>query len=201
MTGKEDEAVLAGVIHSATTIAEKYRVDLDHARNVAEVAVRLFDLFQADHGLSPRHRLLLRVASLLHEVGGFVSSRAHHKHSEYLIANSEIFGLNRGEIALVSQIARYHRRSVPRASHPAYMALTRESRVVVNKLAAILRVADALIRGHRRRAADIQFQRQGDELLISMPAGRDHLLEQRALETKGDLFEDIYGVKIRLEEV
>ena len=72
----------------------------------------------------------------LHEIGGFVSSRAHHKHSEYLIANSEIFGLNRNEIVVVSQIARYHRRSVPRSSHPSYMALTRESRIVVNKLAA-----------------------------------------------------------------
>ena len=154
------------MIHSATAIAEKYHVDLDHARNVAEVAVRLFDVLQADHGLGTRHRLLLRVAALLHEIGGFVSSRAHHKHSEYLIANSEIFGLNRNEIAMVSQIARYHRRSVPRPSHPAYMALPRESRVVVNKLAALLRVADALIRGHRRRAADIRFERQGDELIV-----------------------------------
>lgn len=200
VTGKEDEAVLIGVIHSATAIAEKYHVDLDHSRNVAEVAVRLFDLFEPDHGLTARHRLLLRVASLLHEVGGFVSSRAHHKHSEYLIANSEIFGLNRNEIVLVSQIARYHRRSVPRASHPAYMALSRELRVVVNKLAALLRVADALVRGHRRRPADIHFQRQGDELIVSLPSGRDVLLEERAIETKGDLFEDIFGVKLRLEE-
>jgi exopolyphosphatase / guanosine-5'-triphosphate,3'-diphosphate pyrophosphatase len=200
VTGQEDEALLTGVIHSATAIAEKYCVDLEHASNVAEVAVRLFDLFQADHGLSARHRLLLRVAGLLHEVGGFVSSRAHHKHSEYLIANAEIFGLNRSEISLVSQIARYHRRSAPRSSHPVYMALSRESRVVVNKLAALLRVADALIRGHRRRAPDIQFQRQGDELIVSLPGGRDLLLEERAVETKGDLFEDIFGVKIRLEE-
>jgi exopolyphosphatase / guanosine-5'-triphosphate,3'-diphosphate pyrophosphatase len=200
VTGREDESLLVGVIHSATAVAEKYHVDLDHASNVAEVAVRLFDLFQADHGLSKRHRLLLRVAGLLHEVGGFVSSRAHHKHSEYLIANSEIFGLNRNEIALVSQIARYHRRCIPRSSHPTYMALSRESRVVVNKLAALLRVADALIRGHRRRAADIQFQRRGDELIVALPAGRDMLLEERALETKGDLFEDIFGAKVRLEE-
>jgi len=200
VTGKEDEALLKGVIHSAEAIAEKYHVDLDHARSVADVAVRLFDVFQPDHGLTARHRLLLLVASLLHEVGGFVSSRAHHKHSEYLIANSEIFGLNRNEIAVVSQIARYHRRSVPRASHPSYMALTRESRVMVNKLAALLRVADALIRGHRRRDADIRFQRQDDELVVAMSAGPDLLLEERAVATKGDMFEDIYGVKIRVEE-
>ena len=200
VSGKEDAALLMGVIHSATAIAEKYHVDIDHSRNVADVAVQLFDLFQADHGLSSRHRLLLRIGGLLHEIGGFVSSRAHHKHSEYLIANSEIFGLNRSELILVSQIARYHRRSIPRSSHPVYMALSRESRVIVNKLAALVRVADAVIRGHRRRASDIHFQRRGDELIVSLPSGRDMLLEERALESKGDLFEDIFGVKIRLEE-
>ena len=52
VTGKEDEALLAGVIHSATAMAEKYRVDLDHARSVADMAVRLFDAFQPDHGLA-----------------------------------------------------------------------------------------------------------------------------------------------------
>lgn len=200
VTGQEDEASATGVIHSATAIAEKYHVDTGHAGSVAEVAVRLFDLFQADHGLDSRYRLLLRVAALLHEVGGFVSTRAHHKHSEYVIANSEIFGLNRNEITIVSLIARYHRRSVPRSSHPTYMAQSRETRVLVNKLAAILRVADALIRGHRRRAADIRFQRHGDELIVSLPKGRDVLLEERAVESKGDLFQDIYGVKLRLEE-
>ena len=81
------------------------------------------------------------------------------------------------------------------------MALTRESRVIVNKLAALLRVSDALVRGHRRREADIRFQRQGDELIAQMPAGPDLLLEERAVETKGDLLEDIYGVKIRMEQV
>jgi exopolyphosphatase/guanosine-5'-triphosphate,3'-diphosphate pyrophosphatase len=201
VTGKEDESLTLGVIHSATAIAEKYHVDMNHARNVAEAAVRLFDVFQADHGLGLRHRMLLRAAGIMHEVGGFVSSRAHHKHSEYLIANSEIFGLNRNEIVLVSQIARYHRRSVPRTSHLSYMALTRESRIVVNKLAALLRVADALIRGPRLRESDIRFRRQGDELIVTMPSGPDLLLEERAVETKGDLMEDIYGVKIRLEEV
>ena len=129
-----------------------------------------------------------------HEVGGFVSNRAHHKHSE-LIANSEIFGLNRHETLLVSQIARYHRRSVPRSSHLSYMALPRESRIIVSKLAALLRVADALIRGHRRQAADIRFQRDGDDLLVTMPGGLGLLLEERAVEVKSDLLEDIYGVK------
>jgi exopolyphosphatase/guanosine-5'-triphosphate,3'-diphosphate pyrophosphatase len=200
VTGQEDEALLLGVIHSATALAEKYHVDPNHAGNVAEVAVRLFDFLQSDHGLNKRCRLLLRVGAILHEVGGFVSSRSHHKHSEYLIANSEIFGLNRLEITLVAEIARYHRRSTPRSSHPIYMALPREQRVVVNKLAGILRVADALIRGNLRRAHEIRFERRGDDLIVSLPRGSDLLLEEHALSAKGDLFEEIFGMKIRLEE-
>jgi exopolyphosphatase/guanosine-5'-triphosphate,3'-diphosphate pyrophosphatase len=199
-TGQEDEAVLAGVIHSATSIAEKFRVDLEHGQTVAELAVRLFDELKAEHGLGARHRLLLRVAGLLHEIGSVVSNRAHHKHSYYLISNSEIFGLSREEIEIVAHVARYHRRSVPKPSHVDYLSLPRRSRVVVNKLAALLRMADALARGHVREVTKLKFQREGDELLVTVPGEADLLLEERAIAAKGDLFEDIYGVKVRLEE-
>jgi exopolyphosphatase / guanosine-5'-triphosphate,3'-diphosphate pyrophosphatase len=198
-TGKEDESLLAGVIHSATSLVEKYHASLEHGRNVAELAVRLFDELRGDHGLSPRHRLLLRIAGLLHEVGGFVSNRSHHKHSEYLIGNSEIFGLNRNEITTVAEIARYHRRSPPRPSHPAYMALPRETRVVVAKLAAMLRVADALVRGEARQVRGIRFLRQGDDLIVTV-SGSDLVLKQRAVSAKGDMFEEMFGVKVRVEE-
>ncbi len=200
VTGKEDESLLAGVIRSAMTIAEKYRIDMKHARDVAELSVRLFDQLKSDHGLSSRHRLLLRVAGLLHEIGEFVSSRSHHKHSYYLIGNSEIFGLNSRETEIVAQVARYHRHAAPRPSHLQYTYLPRETRLVVIKLAALLRVADALVRGQLRESSDFQFDRQGDELLIYVPGGADMLLVQRAIAARGELFEDVYGMKIRLEE-
>lgn len=198
--GEEDVALVEGVIHSALSIAEKYRIDLAHAQNVAEVAVRLFDELQADHGLGGAHRLLLRVAGLLHEVGSFVSSAAHHKHSFYLIANSEIYGLNRADIEIVAHVARYHRRSGPKPTHLEYVALPRESRVVVSKLAAILRVADALARGRGRPLPPLRFEKRGDELWVLTPSAADLVLERRALAAKSDMFEDIFGMRIRLEE-
>lgn len=198
--GEEDTALVHSVIRSAESVAEKYRVDLDHAHNVAEAAVRLFDELQPDHGLDPRHRLLLRVAGLLHEIGSFVSNTAHHKHSYYLIANSEIFGLNRDAVQIVAHVARYHRRSSPKPSHLEYAALPRESRIVVNKLAAILRVADALTRTRGRKIPPPRFQRRGDEFVISLPGAVDLLLERRSLAAKSDMFEDIYGMTLRLEE-
>ncbi|MEE8452332.1 MAG: HD domain-containing protein [Thermoguttaceae bacterium] len=201
VTGQEDEVLLKGVVHSAMAVAEKYRIDPVHSRNVADLAVCLFDQLQAEHGLVARHRLLLLVAALLHEIGSVVSDRAHHKHSFYLISNAEIFGLNRDELVTVAHIARYHRRSVPKPSHLEYMALPRGTRVVINKLAALLRVADALARGHLSNVEEVRFERHGDELIVYVPGGADLLLEQRSVAAKGDLFEDIYGLKVRLEQV
>jgi len=201
VTGHEDKAMLRGAIRSAMAIAEKFHVNLDHAQNVVGMAMALFDELKTEHVLLPRHGLLLRLAGLLHEVGGVVSTRAHHKHSYYLLANSEIFGLAHDEILMVAHIARYHRRSAPKPSHTEYMMLPRESRVAISKLAALLRVADALSRGHLHDAEDLRFERRADELIIHVPGGVDLLLEERDLATKGDLFEDIYGLKIRLEQV
>jgi exopolyphosphatase/guanosine-5'-triphosphate,3'-diphosphate pyrophosphatase len=200
VTGREDPSLWEGVIQSALAVAEKYQADLNHCRNVSHLAACLFDQLQGEHGLKPRHRLLLRVAGLVHEVGGFVSSRAHHKHSYYLVANSEIFGLTREEILTVALIARYHRRSCPKPAHVEYMTVPREIRMVVNKLAALLRVADALDRGHAQQVREIRCERREDELVVITPGVTDLTLERRAVASKGDLFEEIYGLRVRLEE-
>jgi exopolyphosphatase / guanosine-5'-triphosphate,3'-diphosphate pyrophosphatase len=200
VTGQEDAGQQQSVIQSALSLANKYQVDVAHAEVVAEIAVRLFDELTVDHGLGSRHRLLLRVAGILHEVGAFVSNRAHHKHSYYLIANSEVFGLSRDEIQIVALVARYHRRSAPRLVHEEYMMAPRPARMIVNKLAALLRVADALARGHVRDATDLKITRAGDELVVQLAHGEDPFLEQRAIAAKGGLFEEIYGLRVRLEQ-
>jgi len=200
LRGEEDAELYSSVIQSARAIGEKYKVLPEHAFHVADLAVKLFDQLQRDHGLTARHRLLLRVSAILHEVGGFVSSRAHHKHSYYLIVNSEIFGLRREESQVVALVARYHRRGVPEPAHQEYMTLPRESRVIVSKLAALLRVADALDRGHAQQIRDIEFERRPDEFIIYVRGVPDLAMERRALASKADLFEDIYGMKVRLEE-
>src|SRR4029077_17018717 len=107
------------------------------ARNVAHLAVRLFDDLRAEHGLADRDRLLLQVPSLLHDVGIYINRRAHHKHSYYILSVSDIFGLSRDDMSVVANVARYHRRALPQKSHPYYIALDRETRVRVNKLAAM----------------------------------------------------------------
>ena len=200
ISGEEDPELRKSIILSAKTIGAKYQVDAQHAEHVTDLALRLFDELQAEHGLTPRCRLLLEVAGLLHEVGKFVSNRSHHKHSQYLISNAEILGLRRWDIAIVSQVARYHRRSVPKSSHLEYTALPREDRMIIDKLAAILRVADALDKGHWRQVHNFEVERQEQDLVIHVKNASDLTLERRALAVKNDLFLDIFGIRVRLEE-
>ncbi len=198
--GESDDVLAESVIESARGIGEKYRHDAAHAEHVADLAVRVFDATQEEHRLNARKRLLLKVAALLHDVGTFISARAHHKHSFYLVSNAEVFGLRQEEQAIVSHVARYHRRSPPKPSHTEYMSLSRETRMVVTKLAAILRVADALDRDHSQQVRDVRFEHRAGAFVILVRGAGDLTLERRALAAKSDLFTDIYGMTVRLEE-
>ena len=199
VTGREDQTLRESIIQSALAVAEKYRVNLDHARAVARLALGLFDELKGEHGLGGRERLLLHVAAVLHEAGAFVSSRAHHKHSYYLVANAEVFGLTREELAVVGLVARYHRRSCPKPSHAEYMALPRDLRMVTSKLAALLRVADALDAGHTQQVGEISCRRTEGEFRIAATGPTDLALERQAIGLKADLFEDVYGMKVLLD--
>jgi exopolyphosphatase/guanosine-5'-triphosphate,3'-diphosphate pyrophosphatase len=198
-TGSVEESAYADIIRSATSIAEKYGVDLKHAMHTRQTSVRLFDELAAEHALDKRHRLLLEVAAILHEIGAFVSGRAYHKHSFYLIANSEISGLTQEELQLVAHVARYHRRSRPKPAHIEYMALPRERRMTINKLAALLRVADAIDASRTQHVRNIRCELSDENLKIIAPTTADVSLEERMLAMLGDLFEDIYGLQVRLE--
>ena len=82
------------IVNSAVELARKFHVDLHHARHVADLARTLYRALQAEHRMDARCETLLYVASLLHEIGLFVGLSGYHKHSQYLITHSELFGLN-----------------------------------------------------------------------------------------------------------
>ena len=188
-----DKSMSRHVLRIAEEVGLKYRHDARHARHVAHLATRLFDLLQGEHRCTPLHRLILEVAAWLHDIGVFINTRGHHKHSMYIIEHTEFPGLNARIINLIALVARYHRKTVPLTTHPDYMALPHDDRLVVCKLAALLRVADALDRVHVQSLGEIRFDLQ-DEMLTCIPGQPvDISAGQLALVEKGDLFEQIYG--------
>lgn len=186
------------VIQSALDLGKKYHVDLRHARHVADLAKRLFHALKDEHQLESRYELLLEVAALLHEIGMFVNLASHHKHTLYLITNSELFGLNAQDLTLIGLIARYHRRGLPKPSHEKYAQLDRQQRIAVSELAAILRLADALDHSRSQRIQRFTCSRENGQLVITVPRVEDLSLEQLALREKGPLFEDIFGTPVLL---
>ncbi len=186
------------IIRSATDLGRKFQFDEVHATHVAKLAGDLFHQLQAEHMLSPRTEVILRVAALLHEVGLYISQRSYHKHSLYLIRNSDMFGLSRRDLLLAALVARYHRRASPQPSHEGYNTLDRDQRVTVQKLAAILRLADALDESRSQRIKEIKCQRDEDRLIITVPQVEDVSLEQLTLRAYGSLFEETFGLSVLL---
>jgi exopolyphosphatase/guanosine-5'-triphosphate,3'-diphosphate pyrophosphatase len=181
------------VLTSADAVGHKHRFDRDHGRQVAMLSIRLFDELRTDHSLGERERLLLQVAALLHDIGIFVSLRAHHKHSQYLLAASQIFGLTDEETAIVSNIARYHRRGLPQRTHLPYVALDRQDRLIVNKLAAILRLANALDAEHLQKVRDVRIIRGDRAWILEIDGEGDLTMEQLAATARADMFAETFG--------
>jgi exopolyphosphatase/guanosine-5'-triphosphate,3'-diphosphate pyrophosphatase len=194
------EEFSAQIVRSALDLGRKFEFDEAHARHVADLSRSLFRELRDEHRLDDRFETILYLAALLHEIGLFVSSRSAHKHSMYLIQNSELFGLSRRDTLLVALVARYHRRASPKPEHEGYITLDRDGRVAVAKLAAILRVAVALDDSRSQRIHEFRCQRENDRLVIAVPDVDDLSLEQLALRQSGNLFEETFGMQVLLRK-
>jgi len=186
------------VLRSAADVGRRYRFDETHGRHVADLSRTLFHALQDEHQLGSRFEIILRVAALLHDIGYVINTRSHHKHSMSLIMNGDLFGLTRRDVMLVALTARYHRRASPKPNHPGYRRLNWVNRANVAKMAAILRVADALDRSNSQRIKDIKCTQTDGRLVITVPTADDLSLEQLALRQKGSLFQEVFGMPVLL---
>lgn len=187
-------------IAAAVNLARKYGADEKHGLQTAALARAIFQATQTHHQMGEREQLLLEVASIVHDIGEFVAARGHHRHTYYLLVHSEVFGLSQMDLEIVANIARYHRRGVPQADHPAYASLPRPARLTVNRMSAILRVADALDKSHSQRVQNPKITVSADELRIQVEGTEDLGLERIALDAKSGLFEEVFGLKPVLVE-
>jgi exopolyphosphatase/guanosine-5'-triphosphate,3'-diphosphate pyrophosphatase len=190
------------VLSACRAMGRRFHYESDHAETVLTLARQLFDQTKDLHGLGGRARVLLEAAALLHDVGVAVNNDGHHKHSQYLIQSSEIVGLSDEERQLVALLARYHRKSPPLREHEEFMALRRRERTLVERLAALLRLADALDRQHASvvRGVSVKIREDSVELrpiLAGDPRTR-LTLEAKAVEEKGAMFWQLFGRQPRL---
>jgi exopolyphosphatase / guanosine-5'-triphosphate,3'-diphosphate pyrophosphatase len=198
--GKRRKKLTSQILSAARNLGRKYHYDEIHAERVRELSARFFDELKNEQRMTDTHRLYLEAAALLHDIGLFVSTQSHHKHSQYLIASSEIFGLRKRELEIIANIARYHRRALPQRSHVSFVSLDRDERMMVSKLAAILRVANALDKDHSQNIMDLKISREGDQIILTAPNLSDLPMGKSVLAGRSDFFVEIFGKKIILRE-
>jgi exopolyphosphatase/guanosine-5'-triphosphate,3'-diphosphate pyrophosphatase len=190
----------AQTIASAQNLARKFRCDERHYDHVRGIALRLFDALKPELSMGQHERMLLDVAAILHDIGMFIHGSDHETHSRYIIAHSEIFGLSKDDIEIISRVTLLHRGNHSRADEMGSLTLLkRAERVLIIKLASLLRIADALDRGHAQKIKNFSVEIKNDAVIIRCAESRANVLEKMALAEKADLFESVFGYKVFLE--
>jgi exopolyphosphatase/guanosine-5'-triphosphate,3'-diphosphate pyrophosphatase len=186
------------ILASAAAIGRKYLVDEAHARHVTSLAASLFDQLKPLHGLTKPDRKILVAAAMLCNIGQFVSYKGHHKHSLYLISHTELPSFSQTEMAMVANVARYHRKAHPQPHHYEFAALAPEEQDRVAKLSSILRIADSLDREHTQRVTGVTVKITDQDVSLWLDGTAGVLLEGWSLKKKANLFTELFERKVSL---
>ncbi len=185
--------------HSVHALAERTDCDMRHGRHVSRLAGRIYDQTRTLHEMPPEMREMLEYAALLHESGAHISDRGHHKHSYYLIRHGDLRGFTEEQLLVIANVARYYRKAPPAVAHPNFEELTDDQRACVQKLAAILRIAEGLDRGHRQRVRDVAVQRANGTVRFVARTRADASVEIESAGRRAKYFGKLFNVKVRFE--
>jgi len=180
-------------------VGRRFGYEETHAHQVARLAERIFDYLSRSSlpaNLDRHRRTMLSAAALLHDVGYHIAHESHHKHSLYLIKNSELTGFSETERDVIANVARYHRGPEPKERHEYFAVLNQTDRDTVSALAAIVRIADALDRRHDSRVSDLRCVRNGRLLQIELQSSGNCDREIYAAEQKRGMFEQVFNCRL-----
>ena len=156
---------------SVMQLAERSHYEALHAHHVQRLALQIFDGVASRCGFNSDDRRVLADAALLHDIGYHINFDEHHKHSYHLIIHAELLGMTPADRVTVANVARYHRGTEPKITHRNYGGLDKVIRRRIQRLAAILRVADGFDRGHAGAVDSVRIEWTDDVLrLTAIPA-------------------------------
>ena len=172
-----------------------------HARQVARLAVDLFDGTAELHGFGQHERELLELGALLHDIGEHVSIEGHDKHTAYLIQNGRLRGFAPDEVAVLASLGRFHRRGNPKMSFEPFASLAPARRERVTRLIALLRIADGLDRNHSGTVEQLGVKIEDGRVRLLIHASGDIDLELWGLRRKRELFERVFEMPLEVDVV
>lgn len=173
------------ILSASRNMAKRYRCDVSHSQCIEKYVLDLFDATKKYHGLGKRERLLLQIATILHDCGKFISLRDSSNCGYSIIMATEIIGLSHMEREMIANVVRYNVDSFDYHNNS----------ILVAKLTAMLRLANAMDRSHRQKLSDCKMNVKAGKLVISTSYPGDLSLEKMTVESKADFFEELFGIR------
>ncbi|KNY25935.1 HD domain-containing protein [Pseudobacteroides cellulosolvens] len=190
--------IIDDIINLVWNIGKKYFVDEHHSAYIEKTALSIFDQTLKLHNLGNRERFCFRVSAILHDIGKYINYNSHEIHSYNIIQYQDIMGFSDRELKLIANVVRYHEEDLPDPDHKQYSELDERDRLTVSKLAAILRLAEALDVSHKQKITAFEIAVNKNELLFKVSSKEDIMLEQWSFSQVAGFFEDVMGVRPKL---
>jgi exopolyphosphatase/guanosine-5'-triphosphate,3'-diphosphate pyrophosphatase len=174
---------------------EHYHVDMAHALDVRASAMELFGALKSLHQLPLEYRAWLSAAAMLYEVGDYVNRNGRHRHTQYIISNSEILGYTPEQRRIIGAIARYLGKSRPSAGDGPLKGVQAAEQEYIAKASMLLRLARAMNLSRSRAVESVRARlRDGEVKLTLTPRRRLGVdLELWAIERDRDYFRELFG--------
>lgn len=184
------------IIAEARNLAKRYMCNKNHIKMMESLSLGIFDKMKKNHGLGKRERLLLRIAAILHGCGKYISLTEVSDCSYSIIMATEIIGLSRLEREIIANVVRYNTKEFEYYDAiTAHSEMHKEEYLLITKLTAILRVANALDRSHQQKFENAKFMLKDNQLIISVETQKDITLEKALFKEKADFFEEVFSIR------
>jgi exopolyphosphatase/guanosine-5'-triphosphate,3'-diphosphate pyrophosphatase len=187
------------IINSAWYINNKYGLEKKHSEKVLKLCISIFEQTNRLHKLGTRECLYLQIAAILHGMGYYVNYNEQTAITYELIKKQNIMGLSNNELEIIANIAFYYSNEVPRQHHQHYQKLTFNDKIVVVKLAAILKLADSLDVSHIAKISLLNVDIQGDNIYFTLQAKEHTQLEEWVFSQRIQFFEEVMGVRPKIK--
>ena len=197
------------IVAASRNMAKRYKCHGPHIGFIEKQVLQIFDSMKKYHGMGARERLLLRIASILHACGRFIGMKSPAQSAYNIIMSTEIIGLSHMEREIIANVVLYNGEEFnynqvilsddmfrDGKGQMTYSDLT----ILIAKLTAILRLANAMDRSHKQKLADCRVAVRNGQLVVNTSYGGDITLESAAFENKADFFEEIFGIRPVLKQ-
>ena len=196
---KVDTASEAEILRYTRFVAKQYVNSEKHVEEVVKNALLIFDHLGRRQNLNRRHRMLLEMGAILHDIGKGVNLMHHPECGAALLSHMDLMGISEEEQNQLVVLVRYHESGEPKADDEAYRALNKKSRMAVSKLLAVLQLANAMDCSHKQKLVEVMAKQEGDELTLRAFAKENAMLEEWVFQQSSGLFREVFSLEPRLK--